>query len=324
VVEVLGRLHGTPAASSWNLRARQVAESWARGPVTSAVRFPQGHGHFVFDVVLADGRAIVVRLGEVGNATYFDAARHWHSMLCPVGVPLPGILGAGHHDCYPYLVLERLPGSDLGDVYDRLTTAEKRAISHAIVDVQRRVGALPDGRGYGDALSYEGPYVGDTWHDVVKASIDRSRTRLAAAGENLPDADRVEAAAGGLAEYFAGVAPRPFLDDATTKNVLVQDGRLSGIVDVDWLCFGDWLMPVGLTRASLLAAGDEADYADYWLEALNPSAEERRAVCFYTALSCLDFLSERHQHFNRSEPRPFAPERWERIRQTLHAELSSL
>ena len=95
-------------------------------------------------------------------------------------------------------------------------------------------------------------------------------------------------------------------------------------MDVDYLCFGDWLMPIGLTRASLLAAGREPDYADYWLDALNPSPEERRAVRFYTALSCLDFLIERHGLFNRSEPRPNDPDRWERIRQTLYQELSSI
>ncbi len=308
----------------WEERARAVASAWAACSVASAVRFPQGLGHFVFDVVLADGRAVVVRLGQIENAMYFEAAKYWHALLSPVGVPLPRILGAGHHDEYPYVMLERLPGSDLGDVYDGLTTAEKRAIANALVNVQTRVRTLPDGRGYGDALSYDGPYVGDTWADVVRASIGRSRTRLTAADENLADVDRVEAAASELAQYFAGVRPRPFLDDATTKNVLVHDGHLSGIVDVDWLCFGDWLLPIGLTRASLLAAGHQPDYADYWLEALAPSDEERRAVRFYTALSCLDFLSERGQRFNRSEPQSIDRDRWERIRQTLYEELSGL
>ena len=190
--------------------------------------------------------------------------------------------------------------------------------------MQRRVRTLPEGGGYGDALSYEGPYVGGTWADVVAASIRRSRARLEASESQTIEADHVESVAADFAEYFATVRPRPFLDDATTKNVIVHDGRLSGIVDVDWLCFGDWLMPVGLTRASLLAAGREPDYADYWLEALNPSAEERRAVRFYTALSCLDFLSERHESFNRTRPRPDDVDRWRRIRQTLDDELSSL
>ena len=35
------------------------------------------------------------------------------------------------------------------------------------------------------------------------------------------------------------VPPLPFLDDLTTKNVLVDGGRLSGVVDVDVVCFGD-------------------------------------------------------------------------------------
>jgi phosphoribosylglycinamide formyltransferase-1 len=324
VVETLNRLLGVSEASSWERRADSVAASWANCPVVSVFRFPRGLGHFVFDVTLADGRAVVVRLGEVENARYFDAAMHWHPILSSIGVPLPAILAAGHHRNHPYFVLERLRGTDLGDVYEGLTSADKRRIAADLVEIQKRVRTLPEGGGYGDAPSYDGPYVSDAWSGVVKASIDRSRTRLAAAGEHLPDADRVEAAADSLAAYFSDVAPRPFLDDATTKNVLVHDGRLSGIVDVDWLCFGDWLLPIGLTRASLLAAGQQPDYANYWLEALEPSAEERRAVRFYTALSCLDFLSERGQRFNRSEPRPFEHDRWERIRQTLQAELSSL
>jgi len=30
-----------------------------------------------------------------------------------------------------------------------------------------------------------------------------------------------------------------FLDDLTTKNVIVQDGVLQGVVDFDHVCYGD-------------------------------------------------------------------------------------
>ena len=36
-----------------------------------------------------------------------------------------------------------------------------------------------------------------------------------------------------FAKYFFAVEPIAFLDDTTTRNVIVHDGDLSGIVDVD-------------------------------------------------------------------------------------------
>lgn len=42
--------------------------------------------------------------------------------------------------------------------------------------------------------------------------------------------------------YTSEVKPTPFLDDTTTKNVIINDGKLSGIVDVDYVNFGDHLL----------------------------------------------------------------------------------
>ena len=96
------------------------------------------------------------------------------------------------------------------------------------------------------------------------------------------------------------VTPRPFLHDTTTKNVMVHQGRLAGIVDIDELCFGDPLLTPGLTQMALLAAGLDTDYVVHWLELLAPSAEQRAVVDFYSAVFCADFLSEQGQSFNRT------------------------
>jgi hypothetical protein len=105
-----------------------------------------------------------------------------------------------------------------------------------------------------------------------------------------------------LDDYFSRVAPIPFLDDTTTKNVLVHDGRLTGIVDVDWVCFGDPLLTVALTRASLLSSGRDLAYTDHWFELFEPSSDQRAALRFYTALFFLDFMSELGHRFNRDTP----------------------
>jgi aminoglycoside phosphotransferase (APT) family kinase protein len=92
--------------------------------------------------------------------------------------------------------------------------------------------------------------------------------------------------------YFDAVQPTPFLDDLTTKNVLVKNGELSGIIDVDFVCYGDPLLGVGATMASL--AGDAAEagvfYGDELIRCWNPSAEQRLAIWFYAALWAIGSL----------------------------------
>lgn len=309
---------------SWTEKATALASRFAGSAVSSIRRFMRGYHHHVYDVT-AGGRAFVVRMGEVEDAPFFAAARGWHRLLSPIGTPLPRILATGEHDGHPFLILERLPGADLEDALDSMSRDDRRALAAAIAGLQESVQErLPEGNGFGDALSYDGPYTAASWAGAVEAFIERSRRRLAGRDAHLVDQiRRAEAGVAALAPYFASVRPRPFLDDITTKNVIVHEGRLSGIVDVDWLCFGDRLMPVALTRNSMLSTGREPDYADFWLEAHRAGDEERRAVRFYTALYALDFIGEHGQVFNRDEPVRVEDERLARLHRILVDELDA-
>lgn len=51
--------------------------------------------------------------------------------------------------------------------------------------------------------------------------------------------DRVKTRIEQLSEEIEKIEPTPFLDDTTTKNVNIDQDRLSGIVDVDHICFSD-------------------------------------------------------------------------------------
>jgi len=109
------------------------------------------------------------------------------------------------------------------------------------------------------------------------------------------------------ARYFAAVEPRPFLDDTTTKNVLVHEGRLAGIVDVDYVCFDDALLTPALTEIALLSSGHDIDYIRYWTSELQLGAEQKAVLNLYAALFCVDFLSEIGQQFNQGTPIPTDP-----------------
>lgn len=277
--------------------------------VLSVERFPTGLCHYVYDVALADGRQVVARLAAREAQPLLAGGVYWHARLRDMGVPLPALLAADTAPAtgYPYMLLERLPGQDLGLVYDALSTREKGALAVAVTGVQRAVGRLPRASGYGYALSYEDAALHATWRDVVVANIERSSARFAADTSGQDDArwtERTLEAMRHIAPYLHAVPPAPFLDDLTTKNVLLHRGALAGIVDTDMVCFGDPLYTLALTRAALLAGGHDTRYTDLWRAQLDPTPEQMAALDCYTAVFCLDLLSETGQRFNREQPIP--------------------
>lgn len=275
--------------------------------IVAVERLTTGRQHWVYAVCAADGREAVIRLNRPDLGPIFAGAVAWNRLLRPLGVPLPALLAhdaAPDGDDFPFMLLARLPGRDLGAVYTTLDAAQKRALAGRIAAIGEIVGRLPPGPGYGYARSYDDAQLYPSWTALLRSSLRRSRARIVAAGVADPGyADRVEAHLARHGAYLDAVAPTPFLDDTTTKNVLIVDGRLSGIVDVDYLCFGDSLLTVALTRMSLLSREWELDYIEAWCAAL-PRAVPRPILDLYTACCAVDFLAELGHADNRASAAP--------------------
>ncbi|HEX8732709.1 MAG TPA: phosphotransferase, partial [Ktedonobacterales bacterium] len=114
-----------------------------------------------------------------------------------------------------------------------------------------------------------------------------------------------------------------FLDDTTTKNVLVHEGALSGVVDTDYVCFGDPLFTLALTRVALFAHDLDPDYADQWEALLALDDSQRRRLAAYVAVFSLGFMSELGQRFNRDAPEPVDPAYLLRLEAMLDAALAA-
>jgi aminoglycoside phosphotransferase (APT) family kinase protein len=232
----------------------------------------------------------------------------------PLGVPLAAVREYDVSDAapLPYLVLDRLPGDDLGEVYPGLTTAQRRQIALAVADLQLAVGTLGVADGYGYSPTGRPPR--RSWADVVLDNLRRSGGRLRRADASVRE---LHAGVGRLAQAhesaLTAVPATPFLDDLTTKNVIVQAGRLTGIVDVDVVCFGDPLYTQALTKVALVARDAPTDYVDVWLERLAPDQASLKLFDLYCAVFCLDLLSEAGQMFNSDRATVVQPEQTERL-----------
>ena len=297
-----------------------VASAFCGVPVRRLRRFKTGLMHFVYDVVMADDRQLVVRASTPAHKPLLEGAQYWSRQLRPRGVPLPRILACELDGRFPYLLLERLPGRDLGHVYDALGGEQLRRLAEDVQAIQHNVAQLPAGPGFGFVIK---PVAGAglrSWRDVVAASLTRSERRIDRAGvfDGCFMAG-VREHATRFDNYFAACRPTPFLDDVTLKNVLVHDGRLSGIVDVDQVCFGDPLFTVALTRMSVLSAGLDSRYIGYWLDACGATDQQRRVLDFYTLLFCVDFMSEVGQRFNRAKA--VVDQAWAEKLRNLHSQL---
>ncbi len=285
-------------------------------------RFPTGLANYVYDVRTTDGQNLVVRLARPDLKHFFEGAIGWYDRLKGKGVPLPALHYAdasGLQHGFPVMIMDRLPGEDLGDVYRQLSSDQKRQLARKMVKIQNSVATLPFGKGYGYAESYDDPDLHKSWTDVLNASLERSNGRIKNAGVfDIAAVDKVRNLIKKNEAYFSKVKPIPFLDDATTKNVVIApDGALSGIVDVDHVAFGDPLFAVALTRMSLLAKEYDTEYTDDWAEELRVTEEQKKALDVYTALFCVDFMGEVGQTFNKAQPEPIDQTQVSKLNQTI-------
>jgi Ser/Thr protein kinase RdoA (MazF antagonist) len=254
-------------------------------------RFTNGVCHYVYEVTFPDRPPVVVRIAREQDRRTVANAASLSRLLRPKGVPLPAILSEDASGLYPHLVLERFPGTDLGDVMSGVPSSALNDIALKVAHAQAMTSSLPSVGRYGYAARPdEAPY--SSWSQVVSANLSRSRARLAAAGVFGADLARdLALKIADARQELDLIPPTPFLHDTTRKNVIVTpDGTFSGIVDVDDLCYGDPRYPVALTLAATLAFGGSVSYVDCWMR--HAEFKDDRLFRIYVALFLIEFMGE--------------------------------
>lgn len=276
-----------------------LARATGWGPAT-ITRFPTGSAHYVFDIVADDGERAVLRMGLANQRDEMEAGLALLLALAERGVPVPRILASDVDDNLPWVLMERLPGTDLSHVVANLSEAQLISIARAVADAQAKVARFPSAGYYGYAADPKlAPH--ERWSGVVRASIERTRQRMAAAGLfDTAIADRLLELLERHGPALATIPATPFLHDTTIKNVIVApNGTFSGIVDVDDFCFGDPRWAPALTKAALIAHGRSTFYAGAWMDAAGHADDE--LFEFYVAVFLGDLMAEHGQIFNGNE-----------------------
>lgn len=277
--------------------ARKLAAKIMKLEPVDVQRFSTGLHHYVYEVRFSGRDSIVLRMATPENRDAMVGAYTLSKMLKPLGVPLPEILAVGLDHEFPYLVLKRLPGTDLLHVISQLDDQQLEAIAGHVAAAQKITAVSITAERFGYAvLPEDAPH--ERWSKVLENHLARSSDRILQAG--LFDAGfvkRVENLLNRLRKELEQQPATAFLHDTTTKNVIVgNNGTFAGIVDVDNFCFGDPRYAIALTKASLLNLGASVHYTNYWLA--KSCHKDDHVFNFYVALFLLDFMSEHGQNFN--------------------------
>lgn len=244
-----------------------------------------GIGNYVY-IVKCDDIKYIIRCSKDNNA--YEDTVYWLKRLSVLDIPVPKVLFCGQYQKYSYLILNYIDGKDIGLVYRDLTEAEKREIARDVIKIQRKVSRLPL-ENSSDVWS---------WVHFVDDMLERADKLIARNGYfDSQKVRQLKEQKVFLEEYFAQVKPAAYLDDISTKNLLIRNGRISGIIDIDWIGIGDDLTFIALTYVALLNMDCETDYVEYLLKERGCNASEMKAFWFYSLLFCVDFMGERGTQF---------------------------
>lgn len=255
-----------------------------------------GEMNTVYEVVLPD-RELIFRANELRQA--LDGTERNIEILSQLGIPVPNVIYADvSQDKYPFsfILLDKIAGKDLRFVFADMSNEELSRLAQKIVEIQQKVSTLPLGTGYGFAAIHKKANA-QTWQEYIEWDIHYGLPHIKSIiGEKGTKAINKELYL--LRSYFEQVKPVCFLDDITIKNVMVHDGEFQGIIDLDWVCYGDPLSMIGLTQASIHA--DICNDSVFYIEALchywGITREQRKIIDFYSLIHSMNLIRIRRNH----------------------------
>ncbi|MBI9031516.1 phosphotransferase [bacterium] len=267
-------------------------------------RLETGLCHYVFLIRFENKKELVIRIGSQESENLIISGIYWNKYLSNIDLPIPKLYHYNMDIDHPYMIMEKIEGLDLAYVYDTLSGKDKLKLAREIVSIQNLVSQLQPNDYYGYAEKYFDPKLSSntSWKQVIYQAIMRAKRRIEETHSfELIFSELLLSKLPKFDSYFSKIKAKAFLDDLTTKNVMVKDGKLTGIVDIDQVCFGDKLFHLALTRMALLSQNSSTDYVDFIIDEYNLDSEEREVLDFYTSVCCLDFMSEIGHNFNKDK-----------------------
>ena len=252
-------------------------------------------------LVESGGREVIVRLHT--EPRYLLGSHNHIPLFKSKGIPVPDILAEDYSKSvipFAYQVQSKIDGRDIKDVIGTLSDDELRAVGAEIANVFRQLSGAANNGKFGVLWGDDKDLV-DSW----SAEVARVTKIVIGWGTKtgVLDAELEEILRFINSEYtgyFDSVRPYTYFGDIAGKNVLINEGRFSGLVDLDSLAQGDPLEAIGRIKASWYGTHYGGVYANAIMDELNLAPAQRKIVTMYAVLNRTFWTLENGVRFNKN------------------------
>ena len=221
-----------------------------------------------------------------------------------LGVRVPDILAEDYsRSLIPlsYQILSVIEGQDLGQVIETLSDDELKLLAKEVASIFNKVKSIPTTNKFGVVWGGGHDELSDTWTERMRIWIEESKLRGHSTG--IMDEDMLKIA-DNLFEryrpYFDTVKPTTYYGDICSKNIMIHQGKFSGLVDLDGLTQGDPLEAIGRIKLSWHGTHYGEIYSGAIMDELNHRPEERKLATMYALLNMISWACENGIQFNQN------------------------
>ncbi len=279
--------------------AKIAQREFGRSP-DSVTRMTNGICNDVYTVTVGD-REYIFRLKD--EPRYLLGSSKHIPLFRSKGIQVPEILAEDYSRSWlpvAFQIQSKLPGRDIGEVIATLSDEELKSIGAQVANVFRELAPVPNNGKFGVVWGDENGLV-DSWaaevQRVTRVVKDWGRKTGVLDAKLEKTLDRINAE---YRSYFDRIRPYTYYGDIAGKNVMVHEGRFSGLVDLDAIAQGDPLEAVGRIKASWYGTHYGTVYADAVMDALGLPEPQRRIVTMYALLNRTFWTLENGVQFNQN------------------------
>jgi aminoglycoside phosphotransferase (APT) family kinase protein len=237
------------------------------------------------------------------EARYMFGSHNHIPIFRAAGINVPEILAEDYsHTFSPfaYQVLTVIHGRDINDIIHMLDDDQLNAIAAHISHIFDALKDVPNNGKFGVLWGDDADLV-DSWTDEVtrmrKVVLGWGR-RTGVLDERL--ANILEWINLEYRPHFDSINPVTYYGDICAKNVMVHEGKFSGLVDLDALAQGDPLEAIGRIKASWYGTPNGTVYADAVMDHQQLDSDQRQIVTMYALLNRTYWTMENGIQFNQN------------------------
>ena len=204
----------------------------------------------------------IIRLNKQKNLLY--GTHKFLPLFKELAIPTPDIVGEDYSMAqfpYCYQILTKIEGKDLVLVIDQLSESELKQVAAEVSSIFDKFHSLPPKNDFGGLSGMHEESYGSMW-EVVKNQV--GGIKEANEPSHVLDEEALEILEEITQEhksYFQQVIPRLYYDDISGKNIMIHQGEFVGLVDLDFLRKGDYLVALG----AIMACWHGEAYGDIYL-----------------------------------------------------------